>query len=340
MADIVSVPAGNFTPGALAALQNTAALINASWGQANLKTTAFETKIDAVETWLSGAGLIADIAVADAAVPTVLEPTVAIPATLSTTDVMSLFDTKYLELVALLSTKFTDFRTTYFPDESAAYTAAEDWLQGALANPSVGLPAAVAAQLLEEDRSRVLAEVARASDAVLSTFAARRFPLPPGAAAGAVLQIQQKGQDDLAASSRKITGLSVEMMKFAVEKTLGMRQIALNSAVEYIKALASGPEMASQLVGIGYDAQSKLISSASSFYSARTDAAKLVSQVQQFNVTAKLQADEKNQAVDIELVEDRLKALLSESNALAQMAASMFNNLHASAGTSYAVNGT
>ena len=51
-----------------------------------------------------------------------------------------------------------------------------------------------------------------------------------------------------------------------VDKMLALRQMAMTSAVAYIQALASGPDMASRLVGIGYDAQSKLISSASQFY--------------------------------------------------------------------------
>ena len=39
-------------------------------------------------------------------------------------------------------------------------------------------------------------------------------------------------------------------------------------------------------------------------------------------------------------LEDKLKALLMECQALAQMATSLFNNVHASAGASYSVNGT
>lgn len=158
MADIVTVPAGDFTPGALAALQNAAALINASWNQANLKTTSFENKIDALGTLLDTPGLVPDIAADVAATPTVIEPVVTIPPTQSAGDVMTLFDTKYLELVALLSDKFTLFRNTYFPDEGVAYTAAEDWLQAAVANPSGGLPSAVSTQILEEDRTRILAD--------------------------------------------------------------------------------------------------------------------------------------------------------------------------------------
>ena len=40
------------------------------------------------------------------------------------------------------------------------------------------------------------------------------------------------------------------------------------------------------------------------------------------------------------MIENRLKALLTECQALAQMVTSLFNNVHASAGTSYSVSGT
>ena len=248
---------------------------------------------------------------------------------------MVLFDTKYAELVTMLSDKFVSFRNTYFPNDAADYAAVEAWIQGAVANPNSGLPVAVQQQITADDQARILSDTTRASDAVLQTFAARRFPLPPGAAASAVLQIQQKSQDAMAESSRKITMASVDMMKFAVEKSVGLRQLAMNEAIEYVKAIASAPEMASRLVGIGYDAQSKLISAASQFYSARTDVQKLISSVGEFNVTTALEAATKNQASDLTLIEDRLKALLTECQALAQLATSLFNNLHASAGTSY-----
>ena len=309
-------------------------IINAAWDEGTAKAASFGSKIDAIETAIATPGIVADITAGSVPTPSVVEPVVDIPSSASATDVMSLFDTKYLELVALLSDKFVSFREAYFPDESDTYTAAESWVQAALANPNSGLPAAVSAQITSDDHARILDEAARATDSVLATFAARRFPLPPGAAASATLQIQQKAQDGMAESSRKLTMLSVDMMKFAVEKALSLRQLAMGAALDYIKALASGPEMASRLVGIGYDAQSKLISAASQFYGARTDVAKLVSSVSQFNATTALDAATKNQNVDMMLVETRLKALLSEAQAIAQMATSLFNNIHASAGVS------
>lgn len=319
------------------ALAVNAAIINTAWNLAQTKSTDFSTKVASLTSELPDvsdtlAGI--DITAGTVTAPTVAEPDVDIPATASQTDIMTAFDTKYLELVQLLSDKFVDFRATYFPDESAAYVAAEDWLQAAIANPSGGIPATVQAQVLEDDRTRILADAERAAEDVLSTFATKRFPLPPGAAASAVLQIQQGAQDKIAESSRKITVLSIEQMKFAVEKTLSLRQLAMGAAIQYIQALASGPELSSKLVGIGYDAQSKLISAASQFYNARTAAAELTSKVGQFNVTAAMEAASKNQAADLQTVEMRLKALMSEAQGIAQMATSLFNNLHASSSIS------
>ena len=336
----ISVLPGDYTPGAETALQGAVSLINESWSQANEKHAAFEARIDAIADestgWLSTQAA-PTITAGTADAPTITEPAVDIPSSQSATDVMSLFDSKYLELVALLSDKFTAFRTTYFPDEANAYGAAEDWLQAAIANPDSALPPAVAAQIITDDKDRILSDAARASDTVLAQFAARRFPLPPGAAAAATLEIQNKAQDEIAATGRKVVMASIEQMRFVIQQVMGLRQSAMDSAIKYITALASGPEMASRLVGIGYDAQSKLISAASQFYNSRIAAAEVTAKVQQFNVSTGLEAASKNQAAELTLIEDRLKALLTECQALAQMATSMYNNLHASAGMGYNV---
>lgn len=317
MAGLVDYPGGGFYPNMVEQL------INGAWAAADAKSTAFTDKAGQVVTALDSASvpditftdvspeniaaetfsertvtaktIVAEAVTAATVNPiTVTEPSVYIPSTMSAADVMNVFDSKYIELVAMLVDKFTAFRNAWFPDESAVYTAAETWLGQAIANPDAGLPVAVAAQLLEDERSRVLGDVARASDAAMATFAARRFPLPPGAAAGAVLQIQQKGQGEIAAAGRKITMASIEQMKFAIEKAISLRQLAMSSTVEYIKALASGPDMASRVVGIGYDAQSKLISSVSSFYGARTEAQKLMASPDQINAKFLQDADTAN----------------------------------------------
>ena len=308
-------------------------VMNASWTAGGAYATSYETKIAAAQgSYLATTPTISAPTALGAM--TITEPAVDIPSTASQTDIMTMFDTKYLELVALLTDKFTAFRTAYFPDEGAAYVAAEDALQACLANPTTYLPANVQAQFYGDDQARILAEKVRAQDAVVAQFAARRFPLPPDVAASAVLQIEQKAQDELAESSRKLTMMSVEQFRFTIEKTLSLRQMAMGATIDYIKALASGPEMASKLVGIGYDAQSKLISAASQFYGARINAAEAISKVQQFNSTNALTVSTKNQAAELTVIEDKLKALVAEAGGIAQMATALFNNLHASVSAS------
>lgn len=323
-------------PLAKIATRITQAVINTAWDQANVMRDDLSEKVDGVTNagFLSGSGPQITANTVDA--PSVSAPNVSIPSTVDTSQIMSTFDDKYAELVNLLSDRFVSFRATYFPDESNAYVAAENWLQAAIADPS-GLPASVREQIMADDQARILADKGRAQDAVIAQFAARRFPLPPDVAASAVLQIEQKAQDLVAESSRKLTIMSIDMQKFTVEKLLGLRGAAMDAAIKYISALAAGPDMASRLVGIGYDAQSKLISAAADFYRADVSAKEMVSKVSQFNATTALEAATKNQMSTLSLIDKRVEALLTEAKSIASMATSMYNNLHANAGVSVSI---
>lgn len=304
--------------------------INACWRTAQEAANAFDDIVQGAVEKIDDQSDSDALTVDSADETPVTEPVVTIPTSVDPTDVMSMFDTKYTELVALLVEKFTAFQTAFFPNESANYAVAESWLSDAISNPQHGIPDDVAAQLLTDVKSRAYADAAVQADAVIATFAARRFPLPPGAAASAVLQINQKAQDSISESSRAMVMKYIESMKFAVENTLAQREKAMSAAIAYINALASGPNMASSLVGVGYDAQSKLISAAASYYNARTDASRMVKQAQQFNVDRKFAKDEKNVSNDMALMQENVKLLLTEAQALAQIATSLFNNLHVS----------
>ena len=315
-------------------------VINASWSAAATLANSYETKSDAIANTVTGV-LTTEapdhITAGTAAAPIVVEPNVSIPETIDTSTILATFDAETQSLLAELTTKYTGFLTTYFPEDVQTYTAAETWIQAAVANPNGGLPTAVAAQLLTDETDKITIEASRATDSVVSGFAARGFPLPPGMAASAAVAIQQTAQDKKAEAGRKLTAISIDMMKFAVEKALGLRQMAMGAAIEYCKTLTMAPEIASKVTGIGYDAQTKLIGAASAFLNARTEVKKLVSSVEQFNVSTQLQVAEKNQAADLTVLEDRLKALLTESQAIAQMSTALFNNLHASTSVSSSV---
>ena len=302
-------------------------IINATWAEAQANKAEFATKLATALSGFLDTTNTPHITAGSVAIPAISEPAVSIPSAQSAGDVITEFGSQRLAIVAELIQKFSDFKVTYFPDEANAYIAAEDWLQAAIADPS-GLPPAVVAQIFGDDQARILEDKSRAQDAVIAQFAGRRFPLLPDVAASITMQIEQKAQDELAESSRKVALLSVEMQKFNVEKLLGLRGMAMDSAIKYISALASGQDIASKVIGVGYDAQSKLISAASSFYNARTQAAETMSKVAQYNNSTQLEADAKNQMADLQMVENKLKALLTECEVIGRAMTALYNNLH------------
>jgi len=325
-----------YTTGDDPALRFASDVLYSSWNTAKQATNAFDDIVAGAVENINKQSDNDKLTVDRINETPVTEPIVTIPTSVEPGDVMSLFETKYTELVALLSEKFSTFQATHFPNDAANYSLAESWIDAAIQNPDHGIPAAVAAQMLTDVKSRTYADMNIQTENLLSTFAARRFPLPPGAAASAAMQITQKAQDTIAESNRALMMKAIEQMRFAIEKSLSMREQAMGSAIAYINALAAGPSVASGVVNIGYDAQSKLISAASSYYNARTEASKMVKQAEQFNVDRKFNKDEKNVANDITLMQDNVKLLLTEAQALAQIATSLFNNLNVSSSVSVA----
>lgn len=302
-------------------------IINATWAEAQANKAEFATKLATALSGFLDTTNTPHITAGSVAIPAISEPAVSIPSMQSAGDVITEFGSQRLAIVAELIQKFSDFKVTYFPDEANAYIAAEDWLQAAIADPS-GLPPAVVAQIFGDDQARILEDKSRAQDAVIAQFASRRFPLLPDVAASITMQIEQKAQDELAESSRKVALLSVEMQKFNVEKLLGLRGMAMDSAIKYISALASGQDIASKVIGVGYDAQSKLISAASSFYNARTQAAETMSKVAQYNNSTQLEAEAKNQIADMDMVKNKLNALLTDCEVIGRAMTALYNNLH------------
>ena len=316
------------------------AVMNTAWTEAMALKSEYAAKVQAVtndSTGALGAANTPTVSAGTVSAPTVTAPGVSIPATIDVGDVTAVFSTEYNAIVQLLSDRFESFLTAHFPNESDVYSAAENWIKGAIQNPESAIPQALRDQVYEEARSRIANDATRAAEEVLATFAARGFPLPTGAAAASVAAIQQKAQEEIAGAARKLAEIAIDMQKFTVEKAMGLRQLALNSTLDYIKTLVAGPDTASRIVGIGYDAQSRLISAASDFYRADISAKEMVAKVQQFNVQTSLEASVETQAAELEMLTKKVSTMVSETESIARMATSMLNNLHTSSGLSVSV---
>lgn len=304
------------------------AAINSTWDLGLDNRTKTMNEITAIVADLKNSLTAPVMTPASVTPATVTEPLVAIPSSVTAADIYAEFEAQYLQLITILEAKISSFRTTYFPNEQATYTLAENWLSAAMANPNVGLPPTIAAQIWGDDAARILSDSGRAQDAAVAFFAGKRFPLPADVSASAVLQIQQKTQDLMAESSRKVAVMSVEMQKWLVEKILSLRDLAFKSILDCVKIDAMGPDIASRLVPIGYDAQSKLISAVSAYYNARTGAAELTYKGTQHNADLSQDASTQNMKSQMMMVEEWVKAILTEVQTMSQMATALFNNVH------------
>lgn len=314
-----------------AAMQVLADIINATWNEGITTKEEFSDKITAALAGFLDVTSAPHVSTGSVPIPFIDETIGTIPDNSDLSPYWSVFTQATMDIINMLAQLGTDFMNTYFPTESTAYIEAENWLRLSLQNPESGLPLAVQQRIFGDDAARILVDASRASDAVIAQFAGRGFPLPPDTAAGIIADIGMKGQEEIAASSRKLAMLWVEMQKFSVEKVLTLRQLAVTSSTDYIRALASAPNVTAQLMGIGYDAKSKMLSAMSSLLSARSGAAEVVTKAYEYNNSIALDASGKNQQSDLTLIEDKLKAMLAEAAAIAQMSTALLNNINVGA---------
>jgi hypothetical protein len=212
---------------------------------------------------------------------------------------------------------------------------AQDWITRALTEGGTGINANVEDQIWQRDRARVLQEVNRASEEVLATFAARRFPVPPGAAQHQLYLANLAAQNKIAQASRDVAikqaELEVENVKFAVQQALDYRIKGIAAAGDYIRIMALGPDIAMRLATSAAGAQAQLINAASSYYNARIRVEEMKYDVKKTN------AKEMNDIQRQELVEfsNRLRSqaqvLAAAAESAGNQAAAALNAVHASA---------
>lgn len=264
--------------------------------------------------------------------PTVVEPPVNIPTNASGLDT-ALFNSTYDRIIQDLSDKFASFLITYFPTNAALISACEAWLTNAITTGGSGINAVVEGKLWQRDRDRITAEAAAVEKEAVAAWAARGFPLPPGAANASVQAVQRKRVADVNAVSREVAikawEAELENVRFAIKTSIDYRVAAVSAAGDYIRALSLGPQLATQLATAASDAQARLISAASSYYNARINVAQLAQQrgleITDMNLRAALQTSQN--AVSYSRL--RADTALGGAQAFSQQAAASLNAVNA-----------
>lgn len=305
-----------------------------SWDKANSASSKTETMFaDALK---QASGTPSAAAAATGFTPNVVEPNVAIPYMAEGASLARYHEIS-TAVINQLVPLFRGYIDEYFPNECGYLEAAQLWICDAIKEGGTGIDAVVEDKLWQRDRARVLAEVNRAGQEVLSTFAARGFPLPPGAAVHQLNLMQVEAQNKIAQQSRDVAikafDTEIENVRFAVGKAIDLYTAAMSAASDYIRALSIGAQAGIQLVPSVTDSQSRLISAANDYYRSRIS-------VEELRMKAKITDAEFLQQTRIkagdwsmELLKARIEAAVEAARALAQQAAAALNGLHASAST-------
>lgn len=234
-----------------------------------------------------------------------------------------------------LTSQFSTFFATYFPLNNNLL-AAMDWVTDALAGGGSGINAAVEASIWARERDRQLRESVRQEDELMSTWAARGYPLPPGALTFQLMELRKVVTDRISDSSREAAIKSweaeLENVRLAVDRALQARQNAMQAASDYIRALALGPTLGTQFSSSLADARVRLASAATALYSAQVNAAELPLRAAIAGSDASLRGAEltlKGESTSAELA---VNAAVAAANSAGTQAAAALNAIHAQVG--------
>lgn len=265
--------------------------------------------------------------------PSNVEPSVYIPQHAAGVD-SALYDATYDRIIADLTGKFEDFFNEYFP-AGDAFQAAQDWLVKALTVGGTGIAPHIEDQIWQRERARTLREANRAGEEIIGTFAARGFPLPPGAMQHQLNLNQQRALEQNAESSRtraiEQARMELENVRFAVQEAIDYRVKGIQAAGDYIRIIAMGPEIAMRLATSAAGAQAQLINAANSYYSSRIRLEELKFSVIRFNADQRLDAAKTEVREFSNRLNARTQTLSAAAQAAGNQASAALNAVHASA---------
>lgn len=197
-----------------------------------------------------------------------IEPAVELVA-----DATLTYESQRNKIITLLSGELADFFANYYPLVADAFDEATGWLVDTINNGGTGIKPAVEDQIWQRDRSRVVADGLRAEAQTRDEFAARGFSLPSGAMSARLQQMRfeqmLKTQEQSRDVAVKQADIEVENIRFAVDLAVKSRMQAMGIAVDYIRALMSGADVAARVASLNAEARARMISATADMYRAR-----------------------------------------------------------------------
>lgn len=233
---------------------------------------------------------------------------------------------------------FSDYFTNWFPLDDT-YILAQEWAHTVLADGGSGINPYVEAQIWNRDRTRLLDDSMRAEDDAMTAWAARGFPIPPGAAAYQLLQIRRDTQKAIADVSRaaaiKSFETEIENIRIAVGRAIEFRSAVLDNAEKFFRIQLFPERYAQETESAKFDIRNKFRNAAEDLYKLQIEK---FEQYTYRNKAVGLDDDrrvvESNLATKLTALKYRVDAAIAEAQATATQAAAALNALHAQASIS------
>ena len=208
-------------------------------------------------------------------VPSAIEP--AVP---EVSDTIVGYEAQLEKIVALLSDQLADFFAKYYPLAADAYDEASAWMVNQITNGGAGVNEQVAAELWQRARERIIRDGRRVENQIATGYAAKGYTIPPGAMTAKMeearfQQLTATGEAATAIAS-KMFDAEVDMIKFAVDAAVKARQMAMNAAADYIRAVAGAPDSAVRTYNMKDENRARMINAAADWYRARLSRDELV----------------------------------------------------------------
>ena len=256
----------------------------------------------------------------------------------SADDVWGRYASTSTEVMDRLTEIFSDFFQTYFPPDTYV-AAAEDWIENVLTTGGSGINKAVEAQLWGRNRSRALADAARAQEELATAWASRRFPMPPGAYMHASLLIDTKTQEAVAEAARTQAVESfkteIENVRIAVERAVQLRSLAMESAGAYIREMALTYQTGSAVTSAMLDAQVKTSSALTDYYKAQLEGREFQYKAALGNFNANWEREKINHKdIDVDRQYKFADLTMEAAKMAATMGAAALNSVHGQASVS------
>lgn len=255
----------------------------------------------------------------------------------------TVLDRELGEIEAKIAETFAELFETYFPINLTGADAQElklsqAWIARVLSAGGAINPV-VEDQIFERARNRALREGARQEAEVLSSWAARGYPLPPGAAVGAVRDVQRATQDAVSQAARDASietyKTEVELQVRAVGLAIQLRTAAMSNMGEFVKLQVLQPRTASQEYANSLlDAQQKATQVLLDYYKAELTGVDIIQRGKLTLGELQLRGVDIGSKFDLEVALKRVDAAMEAAKLAATQAAAALNGIHATAGIS------